>query len=60
MHHAPSTSAPSQAASSDPATAGVMLESQTETSGFSVAPVDTSSFQIPAGYKAVTSPLEHK
>ena len=60
MHHAPSTSAPSQAASSDPATAGVMLESQTETSGFSVAPVDTSSFQIPAGYKAVASPLEHK
>ncbi len=60
MHHAPSTSAPSQAASTDPATAGVMMESQTETSGFSVAPVDTSSFQIPAGYKAVTSPLEHK
>jgi hypothetical protein len=60
MHHAPSTSAPSQATSSDPATAGVMMESQTETSGFSVAPVDTSSFQIPAGYKAVTSPLEHK
>jgi hypothetical protein len=60
MHHAPSNSAPSQAASTDPATAGVMLESQTETSGFSVAPVDTGSFQIPAGYKAVTSPLEHK
>jgi hypothetical protein len=60
MHHAPSTPAPSQAASSDPATAGVLMESQTETSGFSVAPVDTSSFQIPTGYKAVTSPLEHK
>ena len=60
LHHAPSTSAPSQPANTDPATAGVMLESQTETSGFSVAPVDTSSFQIPAGYKAVTSPLEHK
>ena len=61
MHHAPSTSsAPSQAATADPATAGVLLESQTETSGFSVAPVDTSSFQIPAGYKVVASPLEHK
>jgi hypothetical protein len=60
MHHAPSTSAPSQPASVDPATAGVMMESQTETSGFSVAPVDTNSFQIPTGYKAVASPLEHK
>jgi hypothetical protein len=57
MHHAPAASAP---ANVDPATAGVMMESETATSGFSVAPVDTSSFQIPAGYKLVTSPLEHK
>jgi hypothetical protein len=60
MRHTPSSTGPSQAANSDPATAAVMLESQSETSGFSAAPVDTSSFQIPAGYKAVTSPLEHK
>jgi hypothetical protein len=36
------------------------MESETATSGFSVAPVDTSSFQIPPGYKVVASPLEHK
>jgi hypothetical protein len=60
MHHAPAASAPAPAANVDPATAGVMMESETATSGFSVAPVDTSSFQIPAGYKLVTSPLEHK
>jgi hypothetical protein len=64
MHHAPTTkSAPSPAASgggTDAATAGVLLENQTQTSGFSEAPVDTSSFQIPAGYKAVASPMEHK
>ena len=63
MHHAPSTaSAPSQAPSSGTTaeTAGVLLESQTETSGFSTAAVDTSRFQIPADYKAVASPMEHK
>ncbi len=59
MHHTSSPSpAPSQAGNA--ATAGVMLESQTETSGFSTAAVDTSSFQIPAGYKQVASPLAHK
>ncbi len=52
--------APSNAATADPATAGVLMESQTETSGFSVAPVDTNSFQVPAGYKSVPSPLAHK
>ena len=60
MHHAPTTSAPSQAANTDPATAGVLMESETATSGFSVAPVDTTSFEIPPGYKVVASPLEHK
>ncbi len=52
--------APAQPANSDPATAGVLMESQTQTSGFSVAPVDTSSFQVPAGYKQITSPMTHK
>jgi hypothetical protein len=62
MHHAPSTaSAPSQAAGgTDAATAGVLLESQTQISGFSEVVVDTSGFQIPAGYKVVASPMEHK
>jgi hypothetical protein len=63
MHHAPSkASAPSQAPASGATaeTAGVLLESQTETSGFSTAAVDTSRFQIPADYKAVASPMEHK
>jgi hypothetical protein len=63
MHHAPSkASAPSQAApdGANAETAGVLLESQTETSGFSTAAVDTSRFQIPADYKAVSSPMEHK
>jgi hypothetical protein len=60
MRHTPSNAAPSQAANVDPATAAVMMENETETSGFSVAPVDTSSFKIPAGYKVVASPLEHK
>lgn len=62
LHHAPSTTpAPSQAAANtNDATAGVLLESQSEISGFSTAPVDTSAFQIPAGYKVVASPMEHK
>ena len=54
LHHAPSPeSAPS-------ATDGVLLESQTQTSGFSEAAIDPNSFQIPAGYKAVASPMDHK
>jgi hypothetical protein len=54
LHHAPSSeSAPT-------ATDGVLLESQTQTSGFSEAPVDPNSFQIPSGYKAVASPMDHK
>jgi hypothetical protein len=61
LGHTPSKSAPpAQAAPTDPATAGVLMESQTETSGFSVAAVDTNSFEVPGGYKLVTSPLEHK
>ena len=54
LHHASSPeSAPA-------ATGGVLLESQTQTTGFSQAPVDPNSFQIPAGYKAVASPMDHK
>lgn len=60
MGHLPSKSATGSAPNTDPATAGVLMESQTETSGFSVAEVDTNSFQIPAGYKLVPSPLAHK
>jgi hypothetical protein len=59
LGHAPSKSTPSNATNVDPATAGVLMESQTETSGFSISSVDTNSFQIPAGYKVVASPLAH-
>lgn len=48
------------AATADPATAGVLMENQIQTSGFSVAPVDPSSFQVPAGYKQVQSPMTKK
>src|SRR3984885_735575 len=53
MHHAPSPgSTPSQAPATASVTDGVLLESQTQTSGFSEAPVDPNSFQIPAASKA--------
>jgi hypothetical protein len=39
------------------AAAGVLLESQTQLSSFSTTPVDDSSFQVPAGYKQVKSPM---
>jgi hypothetical protein len=59
MRHRPSssTSTPAPAASDNAATAGVLLESQTETGNFSIAPVDQSNFEIPAGYKQVISPM---
>jgi hypothetical protein len=61
MHHASSPgSAPGQAPAAASATDGVLLESQTQTSGFSQAPVDANNFQIPTGYKAVASPMDHK
>jgi hypothetical protein len=61
VHHAPSPgSTPSQTPPAASATDGVLLESQTQTSGFSEAPVDANSFQIPPGYKAVASPMDHK
>jgi hypothetical protein len=60
LSHTGSKPSPSAAANTDPATAAVMMESQTETSGFSVAAVDTNNFQIPVGYKLVQSPLGKK
>ena len=58
MRHKPSASStPAPSASDNTATAGVLLESQTETGNFSTAPVDPSSFEIPPGYKEVTSPM---
>jgi hypothetical protein len=61
MRHKPSnsanTSAPAANSGGDAATAGVLLESQTETGNFSTAPVDPNGFQIPAGYKEVASPM---
>jgi hypothetical protein len=36
------------------------LETQTQLAGFSTASVDSGAFQIPAGYKAVASPMDHK
>ena len=60
MGHAQPKAAPSNAAPADPATAGILMESQTQTSGFSVAAVAPNSFQIPAGYKMVQSPMTHK
>jgi hypothetical protein len=60
MRHKPSNTsntAPASNNGGDPATAGVLFESQTETGNFSTAPVDLSSFEIPAGYKQVASPL---
>lgn len=42
------------------AAASVLLESQTQLSNFSTAPVDGNSFQVPPGYKQVASPMERK
>jgi hypothetical protein len=61
MRHKPSASSNTAApASNEAATAGVLMESQTEIANFSTAPVDLTSFQIPAGYKQVTSPMARK
>ena len=55
MHHT-QKAAPSAAATPD-ATAGVLLEMQTQSSGFSIAPVEAAVFEVPTGYKAVASPM---
>jgi hypothetical protein len=42
-------------------TSAILMEMQTTTSNFSSAPVDSSHFEVPAGYKQVTAPmLEHQ
>jgi hypothetical protein len=60
MRHKPQAKAESAAAPPDPATAGVLLESQTSIDHFSTSPADLSSFDVPAGYKQVTSPMVKK
>ena len=50
----------SNAQNVDPKTAGVLMESQTATTGFSTGAVDTSAFEIPVGYKQVQSPMTKK
>jgi hypothetical protein len=50
------TATTSQNASTD--TSGILLESSTQLSNFSANPVDTKAFEIPAGYKQVTSPMQ--
>ena len=46
-------SADSNAAGSNSAASGALLEMTSESTGFSAAPVDSSLFDIPAGYKKV-------
>jgi hypothetical protein len=58
MRHKPvpaKTAPPAVPGSSD--ASGVLLESQTSIGNFSTSVTDLSSFDIPAGYKQVTSPL---
>jgi hypothetical protein len=59
MRHKPSGSSKtaSPAAPDNSGAANVLLESQSEMVNFSTAPVDLTSFQVPAGYKQVTSPM---
>ncbi|GAA3765474.1 hypothetical protein GCM10022270_26610 [Terriglobus aquaticus] len=42
------------------AAAAVLMEAQTQASSFSVAPVELSGFDVPTGYKAVSSPLNSR
>ncbi|MEO6965153.1 MAG: hypothetical protein ABI076_04550 [Acidobacteriaceae bacterium] len=60
MKHKPAAHNTTQAdtsSASDPATAGVLLESQTQLGGFSTASANGSSFEIPPGYRQVKSPM---
>lgn len=57
MRHKPQLKAEAARPSGDPAAAGVLLESQTSIDHFSTAPADLSGFDVPAGYKQVTSPM---
>ena len=65
MRHKPAnppkaTPASTDNSAADSATAGVLMESQTEVANFSTAPADLTTFEIPAGYKQVTSPMAGK
>jgi hypothetical protein len=40
--------------------AGVLLESQTQLFNFSTAPIEGGTFQVPAGYRQVASPMQRK
>lgn len=55
----PPASTPAAASTPD-ATAGVLLESQTQALGFSIAPVEAAALEVPVGYKAISSPLQNK
>ncbi|HEY2468270.1 MAG TPA: hypothetical protein VGI45_10605 [Terracidiphilus sp.] len=57
MRHKPQPKAESAGPSVNPATAGVLLESQTSIDHFSTSPADLSSFDVPSGYKQVASPM---
>lgn len=57
MRHKPQPKTDPTAASGSPDAAGVLLESQTSTGHFSTAPADLSGFDVPTGYKQVTSPM---
>lgn len=48
---------PDPNANATPPTSTVLMESQTTTSAFSSDPVDSSHFEVPAGYKQVQSPM---
>lgn len=48
---------PAASGSTADPTSGVLMEAQSQSSGFSTAPVDPAVFTIPAGYKAVASPI---
>lgn len=57
MRHKPQPKAEPASSSASAAAAGVLLESQTSIDHFSTSPVDLSSFDVPAGYKRVASPM---
>lgn len=63
MHHPKKTtqtvSTPSSTGTPDP-TAAVLLESLTRASGFSVAPVEATALEVPAGYKQTAAPHQSR
>jgi hypothetical protein len=54
----PSDQNASQNANTPPPTSAVLMESQTTTTNFSSGAVDSSHFDVPAGYKQVQSQME--